>query len=120
MANGESKQVTEIRKGDVVLNYNLNPVKVIGQNFTYLGTRPFLSFGCDGPLFTGEHQFLSEGKSKVVADIKNLHEEDPQSVERNDVHQMNKNTKLLYLKEGIIQPVSIGMFLMSSYNIIRF
>ena len=69
-----TKDVSAIKRGDVVLDQNLQPVRVIGCNFTYLGKRSLYSFGDYGPIFTGEHQFVSADGGTLVVDLKALHE----------------------------------------------
>ena len=97
MADFTTKNACDIKRGDIVLDQNLQPVRVIGCNFTYLGSRSLYSFGDHGPIFTGEHQFVSADGGTVVVDLRALHEENPQLKEE-DVYEMNEKSKVLKLK----------------------
>ena len=93
-----TKDASAIKKGNIILDHNLKPVMVIGCNFTYLGNRSLYSFGYNGPIFTGEHQFVSADGGTVVVDLNALYEENPQLKEE-DVHQMTEDTKVLQLQK---------------------
>ena len=104
-----TKDVSAVKTGDIILDQNLQPVRVIGCNFTYLGNRSLYSFSDDGPIFTGEHQFVSADGGTLVVDLQALHEENPQLKEE-DVHEMNDYSRLLQFKKtGTFQFVNVSL-----------
>ena len=107
MEDFTTKSIESLQKGDIVLDVNLCPVKVLACNFTFLGKRELYSFGGNGPVFTWEHQFISgDRKTPVVVNLSALHQENPQLAEEN-VQEMNSSTKIMCLKNGTITDESI-------------
>ena len=58
MADYSTKAVEDLKPGDSILNGYLQPVKVLGVFQNFLGQRKLYQFVPDGPVFTGEHQFV--------------------------------------------------------------
>ena len=48
-----------MQKGDIILDGNLMPVQVVTLGKSFLGGRTLHQLNANGPVFTGEHQFIS-------------------------------------------------------------
>ena len=59
MKNGNSKPISEIKQGEVILDGNLKPVLVHSVITNYLYDRKMYAFK-DGPIFTEDHLFYSD------------------------------------------------------------
>ena len=80
MANYTAKAIKSIVKGNIILDGNLKPVKVLAIGSVFLGTNELYKFEPNGPIFTKDHQFfldLKEGMTGVVS-LSTLIEENPQ------------------------------------------
>ena len=101
--------IEKLTGGDTILDKNLQPVKVLATNHSFLGARRLFSFGKTGPIFTGEHQFISSAGSPVVVDRADLFNENPQLIEEN-VEEMYESTKILAYEAGKgVRPVDINL-----------
>ena len=96
LANKTMKKICEIKVNDQILDRYLQPQKVIGINYTYLGDRNMYQFANDGPLFTADHQFYTsmDTSTTVVASLEVLLKENPQLVGE-DIKEMRNGSSVL-------------------------
>ena len=106
MANYSVKQIKDIQTGDLILDGNLKPVKVIATNPTFLGNRKLYKFSPNGPVFTPEHQFysnLTTGQIGVMSK-QELYIENPQMAENDQVYEFDQLSNLLQFQNGKVVP----------------
>ena len=109
MADFSWKKIEEVQKGESVLNMDLSPVKVVASHYNPLGSRKLYSFGsAGGPIFTAEHQFLSESSIPVVVSLEDLFDENPLMLQEK-VQQITETTKIMKLENGDVRPASINL-----------
>ena len=98
LANGKQKYISQLQTSDIIIDKYMNPQKVIGVNYSYLGKRNLYSFGINGPMFTPEHQFCIslDKETTVVVSLEVLHKENPQ-LQSDDIQEIVPGTNILQL-----------------------
>jgi len=111
MANYSSKSIEALRPGEIILDGNLQPVKVVHILSNFLGHhQPLYQFLPDGPIFTIEHQFLSNlelGHVGVVSK-EELFLQDPTLME-SKVHSLEGMKTLLQFQDGLVRHASFDV-----------
>ena len=117
MKDYSTKRIEDIRAGDVILDARLQPATVLTVITNFLGNRQLYQFFPNGPVFTPEHQFLSDLKTKRVGVVsKNaLFSESPQleETEGENILEFQHLYNILQLKNGNI---SQGKFELVHYD----
>ena len=114
MADYSTKQIKDIKAGDIIMNGHLNPTTVLAANTSFLGYRNLYQFNQQGPVFTPEHQFyidLPLGQVAVVSKP-DLFNENPQLEER-PVFEMSECSTMLYFNGNEVLKVP---FELNPYN----
>ena len=109
MHDHSTKQIENIQINDVILNGNLNEVTVVHVIKHYLSSTELFQFYPNGPIFTKEHQFLSNMETQKIGVVSKdyLFAIEPQMEEfSNMVHELKDMEKVLQFKNGRISPES--------------
>ena len=106
MKDFTTKKIEDIETGDVILDAKLQPVIVVSVISSYLDNGDLYQFYPNGPVFTPEHQFLSNLETRKVGVVSKdaLFSQQPQIAEVEDnIHEFkNMNDGLLQFKNGNI------------------
>jgi hypothetical protein len=116
MDDYSTKHIENIQVNDGILDGNLNRVVVVQIAKHYLSTTKLFQFLPNGPIFTADHQFLSnmETQNLGVVSKDKLFELQPQMEEvSNMVHELKDMENILQFKNGSINP---GSFEVAPFN----
>jgi len=120
MADYSTKAVQDLKKGNSILNGQLQPVKVLGVFKNFLGSRQMYQFAPNGPIFTGEHQFVSnlEEGEVGVRDRYALITENPYLEEESDnIKHLSDLYSLLQYKEDMY---GYGQIIKADFNLTNY
>ena len=102
MADGSEKPIESIQKDDLIIDGNLQPVRVLALVTNFLGYRQLFQFK-NGPIFTPEHMFYAAiDKPEIgVVSKEALIQEMPQTEEWN-VKPLEELEQLLQYQNKIV------------------
>jgi len=109
MDDHSTKRIDNIQVNDGILDGHLNKVTVVHVIKHYLSSTTLFHFHPDGPIFTADHQFLSNLETQNVGVVSKdyLLTLQPQMEEfSHTIHEFKNMEKLLQFKNGNISPGS--------------
>jgi len=104
MADYSTKAIEDLKSGEFILDGHLHPIEVVEVFSNHVGANQMFQFAPNGPVFTEDHQFLSnldQGHAGVVSK-KALFSQSPQLEESNTIHNLDEMESLLQFKDGNI------------------
>jgi hypothetical protein len=101
MADGSSKPVEQIMKGDMILDKDLRPCAVIGCNYFFLGDRNFFGFADGQEFFTEVHLFVGPGMTLRTVCKDALFKENPCFEHFGQVEGMEGEFEILTTTDGV-------------------
>lgn len=116
MDDYSTKRIDNLHVNDVILDGNLNKVTVVHIIKHYLSSTQLFQFQPDGPIFTADHQFLSNLETQNVGVVSKdvLLTLQPQMEEFSHmVYEFKNMENVLQFKNGTISP---GLFEVAPFN----
>jgi len=103
MADYSTKSIEDLKPGQLILDGHLQPVEVVDVFSNFVGDNQLYQFAPNGPVFTEDHQFISnleQGQVGVVSKSGAL-SLNP-NLDESKIHNLKDLYSLLQLKDGNI------------------